>query len=161
METITLTPIGVIHTPFKQPKGTPIQPRRAGGAEGTIEILPEFVEGLADLDGFSHIVLLYHFHLSTGYRLKVVPFLDDCERGLFATRAPRRPNPIGLSVVRLDHIEGNVLFIRDVDMVDGTPLLDIKPYVPDFDDAGDIRIGWLEGRAHRSNDTQADTRFED
>lgn len=160
MDTITFTPIGVIHTPFDKPKGAPIQPRRSGGAEGTIELLPEYVPGLSDLDGFSHIVLLYWLHLSSGYKLKVVPFLDDVQRGLFATRSPRRPNPIGLSVVELKRIDDNVLHIRHVDMIDGTPLLDIKPYVPDFDDVSEIRIGWLEAKARRSSDTSADERFD-
>lgn len=161
MTRIEFSPIGTINTPFKEPKGTPIQPRRSEGAAGTITILPEYVDGLADLDGFSHIVLLYHLHLSKGFKLKVVPFLDTVKRGLFATRAPRRPNPIGLSVVRLEKIEGAVLHIRDVDMVDGTPLLDIKPYVPTFDDAANFRTGWLEDAAKRAKDTSADDRFED
>lgn len=159
METLTFNPIGVIHTPFKVPKGAPIQPRRSGGAQGTIELLPEFEPGLADLDGFSHILLLYWLHLSEGYKLKVVPFLDDQERGLFATRAPRRPNPIGLSVVSLERIEGRTLHIKNVDMVEGTPLLDIKPYVPSFDEAEEIRIGWLQGAARRADKTDADDRF--
>jgi tRNA-Thr(GGU) m(6)t(6)A37 methyltransferase TsaA len=159
MEDILMKPIGTIHTPFKEPKGTPIQPRRSGGTEGTVEVFPEYSEGLADLDGFSHVILLYQFHLSEGYCLKVVPFLDDRDRGLFATRAPRRPNPIGLSVVRLEQINDNVLLIKDVDIVDGTPLLDIKPYVPVFDEAADIRTGWLEAVARRSRSTDADDRF--
>ena len=161
MTTIEFSPIGIINTPFKEPKGAPIQPRRSGGARGTITLLPECVEGLADLDGFSHIILLYHLHLSTGFNLKVVPFLDTVKRGLFATRAPRRPNPIGLSVVRLEKIEGAVLHIKDVDMVDGTPLLDIKPYVPTFDEAVEFRTGWLENAARRAKETSADDRFED
>ncbi len=151
--------IGVIHTPFIEPKGTPIQPRRSGGARGTIELDPDLADGLADLDGFSHIVVLYHLHRSEGYRLKVVPYLDDVERGVFATRAPRRPNPIGLSVVRLERIEGNTLHIRDVDMLNGTPVLDIKPYVPTFDESIEFRTGWLETRSHRARDTDADERF--
>ncbi len=161
MTKIEFSPIGIINTPFKEPKGAPIQPRRSRGAEGTITIRPEYVEGLADLDGFSHIILLYHLHLSTGFNLKVVPFLDTVKRGLFATRAPRRPNPIGLSVVRLEKIEGAVLHIKDVDMVDGTPLLDIKPYVPTFDDTVEFRTGWLENAARRAKETSADDRFED
>ena len=159
MDKIEYHPIGVIHTPFKEPKGAPIQPRRSGGAKGQVEVFPEYAEALADLDGFSHIVLLYHFHLSKGYKLKVVPFLDTVERGLFATRAPRRPNQIGLSVVRLDRIEGSVLHVANVDMLDGTPLLDIKPYVADFDDEGEVRIGWLEGKSQRAGKTEADERF--
>ncbi len=159
MNTITLKPIGIICTPFGQPEETPIQPRRAGGAEGTVDIYPEFVEGLDDLDGFSHLILLFHFHLCEGYKLKVVPYLDAHQRGLFATRAPRRPNPIGLSVVRLDRIEDGRLYIRDVDMLNGTPLLDIKPYVPEFDVVSDFKTGWLENLAGRASDTEADDRF--
>ena len=159
MDEIILKPIGVIHTPFKEPKGAPIQPRRSGGADGTIELLPEYEAGLADLEDFSHIVLLYCFHLTDGFRLNVVPFLDDKERGLFATRAPRRPNPIGLSVVNLLRIDGCTLHIKNVDMVDGSPLIDIKPYVPEFDREEQFRSGWLENAAHRAKDTDADDRF--
>lgn len=151
--------IGAIRTPFSEPKGTPIQPRRSGGARGTIELDPGLSEGLADLDGFSHIVVLYHLHRSEGYKLKVVPYLDDTERGVFATRAPRRPNAIGLSVVRLESVEGNTLHIRDVDMLDGTPVLDIKPYVPTFDESTEFRTGWLETRSHLADKTDADARF--
>ncbi|MBU8933390.1 MAG: tRNA (N6-threonylcarbamoyladenosine(37)-N6)-methyltransferase TrmO [candidate division Zixibacteria bacterium] len=159
MQKITLTQIGIIHTPFVEPQGTPIQPQRSGEAKGTIEVFPEFVAGLADLDGFSHIILLYFMHLTDGFKLAVTPFLDDHPRGLFATRAPRRPSPIGLSVVRLEQIDGQELCIREVDMVDGTPLLDIKPYIPRFDDVSDIRIGWLEGKAKRAENHRADDRF--
>jgi tRNA-Thr(GGU) m(6)t(6)A37 methyltransferase TsaA len=155
---IEYRPIGVIHTPHKKIEGMPIQPSRAEGILGTVEVLAEFAEGLADLDGFSHIVLLYHFHKSSGHQLSVVPFLDDRPRGLFATRAPRRPNPIGLSVVRLIGVEGNRLSVEDVDMLDGTPLLDIKPYVPEFDERSDIHLGWLE--AARERKRLSDDRFE-
>ncbi len=159
MNGITMNPIGVIHTPFTEPKGTPIQPRRAGGAAGTVEVYSQFVRGLVDLDGFSHIVLLYCFHLSSGYDLMVTPYLDKQLRGLFATRTPRRPNPIGLSIVRLEQIKGNILHVRGVDIIDGTPLLDIKPYVPEVDSAEEIRIGWLTGKERDSGDHLADERF--
>ena len=159
MENISLQPIGVVHSTFKEPKGTPIQPKRVGGAEGTIELLPQYEKGLCDLAGFSHIMLLYYFHLSRGYDLQVKPYLDDTLRGLFATRAPRRPNPIGVSVVRLDRIEGGTLYISNLDILDGTPLLDIKPYVPHFDCEENIRVGWLEGKSHKGEDTRADDRF--
>ncbi len=139
----------------------PIQPKAAKGVKGTIELFDEFKEGLADLDGFSHIILTYHFHLSEGYSLKVKPFLEDTLRGLFSTRAPRRPNPIGISVVPLNRIDGATLYISNVDIVDGTPLLDIKPYVPEFDRQADIRIGWLTGRSHRAKDTFSDNRFKE
>jgi tRNA-Thr(GGU) m(6)t(6)A37 methyltransferase TsaA len=159
MESFSLKPIGVIHTPFKEPKGTPIQPDRSEGARGTVEVYAEYAGGLKDLDGFSHITLLYYFHLSKGFELSVTPYLDDKKRGLFATRAPRRPNPIGISVVRLDKIEGNMLHIVNVDMIDGTPLLDIKPYIRNFDSAGDSKIGWLEDRMDRKDINVADDRF--
>jgi tRNA-Thr(GGU) m(6)t(6)A37 methyltransferase TsaA len=161
MESVVLKPIGVIHTPFPKPTGTPIPPSRSSHARGRIELLPEFVPGLRDLDGFSHITLVYFLHLSRGFDLAVTPYLDTERRGLFATRAPRRPNPIGLSVVRLIRIDGGTLHIEDIDMVDGTPLLDIKPYVPSFEDVSDCRLGWLEGKANRAGETSADERFEE
>jgi len=159
MEKIEYKPIGIIHSPLKEKKGAPIQPRRGRDVEATIEIFAEFIEGLSDLDGFSHILLVYHLHQSSGFKLKVVPFLDTELRGLFATRAPRRPNPIGISVVRLDKIEGGTLYIRDIDMLDGTPVLDIKPHVPHFDENDEIRIGWLEGLVENADQTDADSRF--
>ncbi len=125
----------------------------------TVVIFPEFHEGLQDLEGFSHLFLIYHFHLSNKYTLKVKPFLDDIQRGVFATRAPARPNPIGLSVVRLDRIEGNRLFILDVDVVDGTPLLDIKPYVPAFDVRAEAKSGWLTINLEKISTIRADDRF--
>jgi len=159
MEEISYRPIGIISSPYKETKGTPIQTTGARGVGSTIEILPECAEGLKDLDGFSHIILIYHFHLSRGYSLTVKPFLDDTPRGVFATRAPKRPNSIGFSVVRLVKIEGTTLYIEDVDIVDSTPLLDIKPYVPEFDAKEAERIGWLAGRAEKAAETGADERF--
>ncbi|MEZ4641601.1 MAG: tRNA (N6-threonylcarbamoyladenosine(37)-N6)-methyltransferase TrmO [Chloroflexota bacterium] len=156
-------PIGVIHTPHTALAGMPIQPSGAADAPGTIELLPEFHAGLQDLDGFSHILLLYHFHRSHSFALTVVPFLDTEPRGLFATRAPRRPNPIGLSVVRLQGIVAGVLYVTGVDMLDGTPLLDIKPYVPDFDVppiTTTITTGWLAQTARQASTQQADDRFQ-
>ena len=161
MSIVTYRPIGVIHSPFKSLENMPIQPTAAGGAEGRVELLPEFEEGVEDLAGFSHIILICHLHLSNGCKLQVTPFLDDQLRGLFSTRAPRRPNPIGLSVVRLVAVNGCTLRIRDVDMVDGTPLLDIKPYVPDFEPGEKIRIGWLSPHRKRIRDRQSDGRFLD
>lgn len=161
MDEVEYRPIGVIHSPFKEPKGVPIQPSGRKDIKGTIELKPEYEDALKDLEGFSHIILIYHLHLSQGYKLHVIPFLDDVERGLFATRAPRRPNPIGMSVVSLERIEGTKLYVSDLDIVDGTPLLDIKPYIPKFEKTGEIRIGWLESKAHRSDDTVADNRFTD
>lgn len=152
--------IGVIHSPYDQPGNMPIQPSAARGVQGQIEIEPRYAEGLRDLEGFSHIVLLYWFHRSQGYSLQVVPFLDDTPRGLFATRAPRRPNPIGLSVVRLRQVRDNWLYIEDIDAVDGTPLLDIKPYIPNCDEVEDCRLGWLEKRRSRMKDARSDDRFD-
>jgi tRNA-Thr(GGU) m(6)t(6)A37 methyltransferase TsaA len=122
-------------------------------------VFPEYVEGLKDLDGFSHIILLYHFHLSKPSPLRVKPYMDDEAHGVFAMRGPSRPNPIGLSIVRLEAVEGNVLQIRDVDIVDETPVLDIKPYVPQFDARDVERIGWLGEQVHKLPTTQDDGRF--
>ena len=159
MDTIQYTPIGIIHSPFKRPRGMPIQPVGAKGISGTVELREEYADGLKDIDGFSHIILTYHFHLSEGYSLLVKPFLDDTPRGLFSIRAPKRPNSIGISVVRLDRIDGCTLHISNVDIVDGTPLLDIKPYVPQFDCAEDLRIGWLEDRLGGAVSKKSDERF--
>jgi tRNA-Thr(GGU) m(6)t(6)A37 methyltransferase TsaA len=138
-----LHPIGIIHTPFSDKTQTPIQASRSQ-ASGIVEVYPEFAEGLQDLEGFSHIYLLYVFHESSGYSLLVKPLLDDRLHGLFATRYPARPNPIGLSVVRLIARQGNALEIEGVDMLDGTPLVDIKPYVADFDIRTPTRSGWYD-----------------
>jgi len=143
---IIFRPIGVIHTPYQEQSGTPIQPAYAGGAEGTVVVYPEFAEGLADLDGFERIWLLSHLDRTREARMKVIPYRDTKLRGLFATRAPSRPNPIGLSVVRLLEVKGDTLRVADVDLLDGTPLLDIKPYVPFFEAHPDSRAGWLEKR---------------
>jgi tRNA-Thr(GGU) m(6)t(6)A37 methyltransferase TsaA len=159
MKEIILRPIGIIHSPFKDIQGMPIQPTAARGIPGTIKMEPEYVDGLKDIEGFSHIVLVYYFHLSEGYSLKVKPFMDDRLRGVFATRAPKRPNPIGISVVRLVRVEGRTLQIEDVDVVDGTPLLDIKPYVPEFDSPKAERIGWLSGKVNKIHKMKADERF--
>jgi tRNA-Thr(GGU) m(6)t(6)A37 methyltransferase TsaA len=149
--------IGVIRSPFKKTEGTPIQPVYAAGAEGTIEIFPEFGDGLSDLDGFERIWLIYLFDRSSPTKLKVIPFRDNVERGLFATRAPSRPNPIGLSVVRLLGVDGLTLRIADLDILDGTPLLDIKPYISQVDSHRDSRAGWWGERTmDRKN---ADGRF--
>ena len=157
--TLEFTPIGRIHSPFTERQGMPIQPPGAAGVKGTVEVFEDYVPGLKDLDGFSHIFLLYHFHSSQGFRLQVVPFLDSQSRGLFATRAPRRPDPIGLSLVALDRIEGGVLHIQNVDVLDGTPLLDIKPYVPAFDSQPNARIGWLTTSKKNVATQRADERF--
>jgi tRNA-Thr(GGU) m(6)t(6)A37 methyltransferase TsaA len=159
MNEIRYRPIGVVHSPFKEPKGTPIQPAGAIGIEGIVEIFPEYAEGLKDIEGFSHIILLYHFHLSNRSTLIAKPYLDNEAHGVFAMRGPSRPNPIGISVVRLVKVEGNVFHIQDVDIVDGTPLLDIKPYVPEFDIREVARIGWLENKVHKLSQSKDDGRF--
>ena len=161
MEEITYRPIGTIYSAFKTPAGTPIQPIGGAGVKAEVEIFPEYVAGLQDLTGFSHIILLYHCHLSKGYKLRVRPFLDDVEHGLFATRAAARPNPIGISVVRLIRIENQTLYIQDIDIIDQTPLLDIKPFVPDFDVRDEVTIGWLEEKSGNASRTIDDGRFND
>jgi tRNA-Thr(GGU) m(6)t(6)A37 methyltransferase TsaA len=156
---IEFTPIGTIHSPFKEPGNMPIQPADGAGVKGTVEVFEDFHTGLEDLDGFSHIILLYHFHRSRSVSLRVVPFMDSETRGLFATRAPKRPNPIGLSIVRLDKIEDGVLHIQNIDIIDGTPLLDIKPYVPEFDAPMEVRTGWLEKAGETVSSRKSDDRF--
>jgi tRNA-Thr(GGU) m(6)t(6)A37 methyltransferase TsaA len=159
MDSVQYQPIGIIHSPFDKPEGTPIQPAGARGAEGTVDVFPEFADGLMDIEGFSHIILVYHFHLSKKTSLRVRPYLDSLLRGVFATRSPSRPNPIGISVVRLNRVEGTILHVRDIDIVNGTPLLDIKPYVPKFDLIETVRIGWLEGLIKKVPAVKDDGRF--
>ena len=159
MDEIIYKPIGVIHSPFTEPKGTPIQPAGAKDIGGTVELFPELTEGLKDLEGFSRVILVYHFHLSRKALLKEKPFMDDREHGVFAMRGTSRPNPIGISIVRLEKIENNILNILDTDIVDGTPLLDIKPYVPEFDIYDVEKTGWLERNVHKLPDARDDERF--
>jgi len=156
---IEFEPIGIIHSPFTSLQGMPIQPVSAGGTRGSVKIFEAYTEGLKDLEGFSHIILIYHFHLSRGFKLRVVPYLDTAEHGVFATRAPRRPNPVGISVVRLEGIEGSDLHIIDVDILDGTPLLDIKPCVPEFNAGEAVRTGWIEKARQHIATRKADGRF--
>jgi tRNA-Thr(GGU) m(6)t(6)A37 methyltransferase TsaA len=143
---IIMHSIGVIHSPFTEKDKTPIQASRSQ-AIGLVEIYPEFADGLKDIEALSHIYLLYAFHESDGYTLQVKPFLDDQEHGLFATRHPCRPNPLGISVVKLLSRKENSLTVEGIDTLDGTPLLDIKPYIPDFDLRTDVRTGWYETRS--------------
>jgi len=156
---ITYRPIGIIRSPFKETKETPIQPNAAKDIEGIVEIFPEYQRGLKDINGFSHIILICHFHLSKKYSLEVKPYMDNNLHGLFATRAPARPNPIGLSVVRLVKVEKNKLYVKDIDIVDGTPLLDIKPFVPEFNSQDIMQIGWLERKIKKLGNTKDDGRF--
>ncbi|MEJ2587735.1 MAG: tRNA (N6-threonylcarbamoyladenosine(37)-N6)-methyltransferase TrmO [Deltaproteobacteria bacterium] len=156
---IEYRPIGIIHSPFESLEGMPIQPAGAQGVEGTVDIFDAFRPGLKDLDGFSHIILLYSFHKSAGYELEVIPFLDTVPRGVFATRAPKRPNPIGVSVVALKRMENGVLHIENVDILDGTPLLDVKPYIPEFDHADHVKTGWLGQSRQDVSRKQSDNRF--
>ncbi len=151
--------IGIIHSPYQSAHGTPIQPISGKDTEGSVEIFPEYVDGLKDLEGFSHIILIYYFHKAGKYASEVKPYMDDKMHGVFATRAPARPNPIGISVVRLLGIEKNIVRIAGLDAIDGTPVLDIKPYVPEFDHREDIEIGWLKDKIQKLDKTSDDGRF--
>ena len=159
LEQLTYKPIGVVHSPFKKPENTPIQASASKGVIGTVEIYPEYSEGLQDLEGFSHIILLYHFHLIKNSFLMVKPFLDDELHGIFATRSPSRPNKIGISVVHLTGVKDNILQIEDIDILDGTPLIDVKPYVPEFDCRKTSKIGWLSNKIDKLAETKDDGRF--
>ena len=151
-------PIGIIHTPFTTSTGTPIQPQMAHGAVGTVEVFEEYTPGLRDIEGFDRIWLLFWFHRASPPKLLVQPYMDTKEHGLFTTRAPARPNPIGISSVRLLEVKENILKVADVDMLDGTPLLDIKPYAPKFDCFAVQRCGWLD--TVNDHSFLADNRFE-
>jgi len=153
-----LRPIGVVHSPFPTAGGTPVQPAWAGPeAVGTIEVYAEYAAGLDDLEGFERIWVVSWFHRAGAVRLRVIPYLDREEKGLFATRAPSRPNPIGISAVRLLRREGRVLHVAEIDLIDGTPVLDLKPYAAAFDSYPGVREGWLEGRS--GVEGRADERF--
>lgn len=156
---ICYEPIGTIYSPFTTPEGMPIQPAGAKDVRGSVEVRTAYEEGLHDLEGFSHIILVYHFHRVNGFDLTVTPFLDNNPHGLFSTRAPRRPNPVGISVVRLLSRKENSLYIEGVDVLDGTPLLDVKPYVPEFDAPGSVRTGWMEKVKRKVEEQRADDRF--
>jgi len=159
MSIISLHPIGIIRSPYQTIEEMPIQPIGDGSAQGTVVLEAAYAEGLEDIEGFSHLILIYHFHCVRGFDLKVKPFLDDQKHGLFATRAPRRPNPIGLSVVHLLGREDNVLSVDHLDVLDGTPLLDIKPFVPDFDSPKVTSVGWLAGKKVQAQQMRSDGRF--
>ena len=156
---INFEPIGIIHSPFQTLEGMPIQPTSQASQPGIVEVYPRYAEGLKDLDGFSHIYLIYYFHHTAHYKLTVTPFLDTHARGLFATRAPCRPNPIGLSLVQLDRIEDNRLHIARLDTLDQTPLIDIKPFIPEFESNQQVRIGWVEQAREQVRTRKSDERF--
>jgi tRNA-Thr(GGU) m(6)t(6)A37 methyltransferase TsaA len=160
VEVVTYQPIGVVRSPFTALEGMPLQTVAAQGVRGSVEIEPIYAAGLKDLAAFSHLILLTHLHQMSGYSLEVTPYLDDQPHGIFATRSPRRPNSIGLSVVRLVAIKDATLMIQDVDLLDGTLVLDLKPYVPAFDARETERIGWYAGRIERVHTTRSDKRFD-
>ena len=160
-QAVTLRPIGVIHSPHQQAERTPIQPIYARGIKGQAEILPEYMDGLRDLEGFSHVCLIFWFHQASSSRLIVKPFLDDTPRGVFATRASCRPNPIGFSVVRLVRREENVLHLEDMDILDGTPLLDIKPYITRFDYRENACCGWQDNVDERTAEIRGRRGFQE
>ena len=159
MDPVTYRPIGVVRSPFTKAEGMPIQAVAAGGVRGCVELDPAYAEGLKDIEGFSHLILLYHLHEVTAQRLSVTPFLDTASHGIFATRSPARPNAIGMSTVRLLSMSGCTLEVEGLDILEGTPLLDIKPYVPQFDDREGARIGWYADRVQSVGETRADGRF--
>jgi tRNA-Thr(GGU) m(6)t(6)A37 methyltransferase TsaA len=159
MKPILYTPIGIVHSPFTAQAGMPIQTVAAQGIAGTIELDPAFAAGLRDVDGFSHLWLVVHLHQIHGYALEVTPYLDDQPHGVFATRSPCRPNPIGLSIVRLIRVEASILYIEDLDLLDGTPVLDIKPYLPLFDQRETDQIGWFSATIQHVQTVRADDRF--
>ncbi|MFA9392897.1 MAG: tRNA (N6-threonylcarbamoyladenosine(37)-N6)-methyltransferase TrmO [Prolixibacteraceae bacterium] len=159
MHEIIYKPIGLVRSPFKNPKGTPIQAAASINTEAVIEIFPEFSEGLLDLEHYSHIYILYHLHLSQYKGLTVIPFLDTKPHGVFATRSPSRPNSIGLSVVILERIEGSLLYVKNIDILDGSPVLDIKPYLPQFDVFETSKNGWLATQVHKLDKQKDDGRF--
>ena len=159
-DTFSYESIGVIRTPFDSPDGMPIQPVGADSVTETVEIEEQYADGVADLVGFSHCILLYHFHASgDDVPLEVEPFLDDERRGVFSTRAPQRSNPIGLSVVAIESVTEQELTMSGTDVVDGTPLLDVKPFVPEFDVPSETETGWMDAWESTIRSEQADERF--
>ena len=159
MENIIYQPIGLIHSPFNTPENMPIQNIGANGVTGIIELYPDFAAGLKDIEGFSHLILLYHLHQVDHFSLHVIPFMDTIEHGIFSTRSPIRPNPIGMTVVKLVEVKGCMITIEGVDILNETPLLDIKPYVPQVDTIHDVRIGWFADKIEKCESKKSDTRF--
>jgi len=159
--TIRYQPIAIIRTPFENIGGMPIQPHGAATTEGVIELEPDLLPGLKDIEGFSHLFLIYHLHKVKGHKLYVVPFMDDKPHGIFATRAPVRPNPIGMSIVKLKSVEGNLVRFVGADMLDGTPLIDIKPFFNQFDNRPDAVSGWLDEKKNQEIlKIKSDNRFD-
>jgi tRNA-Thr(GGU) m(6)t(6)A37 methyltransferase TsaA len=144
MERIVIKPIGVINTPYKEPKGIPIQGKFEKSVAGSIRLFPEYQAGLKDIEGFSHLILIYYFNRSNAERLTGKPFLEAAEHGIFTIRSPHRPNHIGFSIVKLKSVKGNIITFTEVDILDNTPLLDIKPYVKHFDSRDRVKNGWIE-----------------
>lgn len=155
-----INPIGLIHSPYKSIQDMPIQPKGAVGVEGVVVVAEEYAAGLQDLEGFSHIYLLYSFHKTKRTELRVTPFMDSKERGVFATRSPLRPNHIGISIVKLISVEDNKLLVEGIDVLDQTPLLDIKPYIEKFDGVEKSVSGWNQGSDEDVRKQRSDNRFE-
>lgn len=158
-EDICYRPIGKLHSPYKSPKGTPIQPFSAEGVKRRVEIFPDYRAGLEDLGGFSHVILIYYFHMAGESDLEIKPYMDDECHGVFATRSPARPNPVGISTVKLNKIEKGVLYLEDVDVIDGTPVLDVKPSVVEFNQPDEADRGWLEENVHKLEESKDNGRF--
>lgn len=154
-----ITPIGIIHSPYKSIEAMPIQPKGALGVTGHVILDEKYIDGLQDLDGFSHIYLLYDFHKAKRTEMQVTPFMDNQTRGVFATRSPLRPNHIGISIVNLTRVEGNKVFVNGIDILDGTPLLDIKPYIEKFDAVQNSVSGWLKASDEEIRKKRSDERF--
>jgi tRNA-Thr(GGU) m(6)t(6)A37 methyltransferase TsaA len=157
MDKVVFQPVGIIHTPFTEPQGTPISTIAGRGIKGTVEIFNEFVDGLKDIEGFSHLFLIYYMNRVSKKGLTGIPFMDDKPHGVFAMRSPLRPNHIGVSIVRLMAVHENILDIEDLDILDNTPLLDIKPYIPEMDD--ECRTGWFKGKIYKMQNTRDDGRY--
>jgi tRNA-Thr(GGU) m(6)t(6)A37 methyltransferase TsaA len=154
-----IEPIGTIQTPYTSLEQMPIQPKGAKDVTAFLNIKREYTQGLKDLEGFSHIYLIYHFHQTKHSSLEVIPFMDTVNRGVFSTRSPLRPSHIGMSITELVSINDNIVTIRGIDVLDGTPLLDIKPYIPQFDSVNDVRTGWMNKKESEVQETRSDDRF--
>jgi len=154
-----LESIGTIQTPYTSLEKMPIQPKGAQEVIASINIKREYAKGLKDLEGFSHIYLIYYFHEAKRSELEVIPFMDTQSRGVFSTRSPLRPSHIGMSLTQLVSVNDNIVTIRGIDVLDGTPLLDIKPYIPQFESLDDVRTGWMNKKASQVSDARSDDRF--